>query len=166
LTYQLSTGNILPVATSARSRKRRRSDLDKAVIIEIARAADGLKRRFAALLEPYGLTLQQFNVLRILRGARPDALPTMEIAERMLEQTPGITGLLDRLEAKGLIERQRQAEDRRCVKCTISDAGLRLLAELEEPIAEADAAMVRGLDAAGSERLVELLRALRAAWSA
>jgi DNA-binding MarR family transcriptional regulator len=158
----------IPVTTTSRTggrAGRHTPELDKQAVSEIVRTTDGLRRRFAAILEPHGLTPQQFNVLRILRGARPDPLPTMEIAERMLEKTPGITGLLDRLEAKGLIERRRLSDDRRCVYGSITPAGLELLAELDEPVADGDAAAVRGLPAAELARLVDLLRELRAGWT-
>jgi DNA-binding MarR family transcriptional regulator len=129
----------------------------KAALIAVVRAADRLRRHFTAVLEPYGLTVQQYNVLRILRGARPDPLPTMEVAERMMERTPAITGLLDRLEAKGLIARERQRDDRRCVRCSITPAGLELLAELDAPIERADAAALAKLGAGDVERLTGLL---------
>jgi DNA-binding MarR family transcriptional regulator len=73
----------------------------------LMRTADVLRRRGAAVVEPRGITLQQYNVLRILRGAGEEGLPTLEVAARMVEQTPGITRLLDRLEVKGLVRRQR-----------------------------------------------------------
>ncbi len=77
------------------------------------RTADLARRRITTVIEPHGLTPQQFNVLRILRGAGPDGLPTLEVANRMIEQAPGITRLLDRLEAKELIKRHRCPKDRR-----------------------------------------------------
>jgi DNA-binding MarR family transcriptional regulator len=86
----------------------------------------------------------------------------MEIAERMFERAPGITGLLDRLEAKGLIERRRQEHDRRCVRCTISASGLELLAELDGPVADADREALAGLGPAEARRLVDLLGEIRA----
>src|SRR6202022_2294276 len=64
--------------------------------------AAAVKRRLAQVIEPYGITPQQYNVLRILRGAGPSGLPTLTIGERMIEQTPGTTRLVDRLERKGL----------------------------------------------------------------
>lgn len=130
--------------------------------LSVLRTADVLRRRFATVLEPRGLTGQQYNVLRILRGARPEALQTMEIAERMLEQTPGITRLLDRLEDKGLVERNRCPDDRRCVLCSITAAGLELLVELDEPIAEADDRALSALSPAQAKQLVELLERVRA----
>jgi DNA-binding MarR family transcriptional regulator len=132
----------------------------KAAVLGIIRAADVLRRRGAALFEPYGITLQQFNVLRILRGARPDGLCTLTIAERMIEQAPGITRLIDRLEAKQLVVRVRSVEDRRQVWCRITPAGLRLLARLDEPVAALDRQAVAALPRADQMRLAELLRAI------
>jgi len=132
----------------------------KAAVIGILHAADALRRRGAALLETFGITLQQFNVLRILRGARPDGLCTLTIAERMIEQAPGITRLIDRLEAKQLVVRVRSAEDRRQVWCRITPAGLRLLARLDEPVAALDRQAVAGLPRADQVRLAELLQAV------
>src|SRR6202008_362828 len=89
-------------------------------VLSLLRTADQLKRDFACLVEPHGLTLQQFNVLRILRGAGPKGLPPLDIAERMIEQAPGITRLLDRLEKKALVRRERCPEDRRQVLVAIT----------------------------------------------
>src|SRR6476469_10714438 len=98
------------------------------------RTADLLRRLIGAVVEPRGITAQQYNVMRILRGAGEQGLPTLEIAERMIEQTPGITRLIDRLEAKKLVARERCATDRRQVFCRITAAGLALLAKLDEPV--------------------------------
>jgi len=76
-------------------------------VLGLLRTADLVRRQAAALVEPHGITLQQFNVLRILRGAGDDGLPTLEVAVRMVEQTPGVTGCSNRLEAKELVRRQR-----------------------------------------------------------
>ena len=132
----------------------------KAAVLGIIRAADVLRRRGAALFAPYGITLQQYNVLRILRGARPDGLCTLTIAERMIEQAPGITRLIDRLEAKQLVVRVRSSEDRRQVWCRITPAGLRLLARLDEPVDTLDRQAVAGLARADQMRLAELLQAV------
>ena len=87
-------------------------------VVALLRTASLVRRRFEALMQDHGITFQQFNVLRILRGASKP-LPTMEISQRMIEQTPGTTRLLDRLEEKGLVERERCQEDRRQVLCAI-----------------------------------------------
>lgn len=125
--------------------------------------ADLLRRRLSAVVEPHGITLQQYNVLRILRGAAPDGLPTLEVAERMVEKAPGITRLVDRLEAAGLVSRQRSQSDRRQVFCTITPRGLDLLGALDAPIRAADESLAV-LPRADVERLVELLDALRERW--
>jgi len=129
----------------------------KAVVISVLRTADRMRRRGEALLAPHDITLQQFNVLRILRGARPDGLCTLAIAQRMIEQTPGITRLIDRLEKKGLVRRVRSEEDRRQVWCRITPAGERLLARLDDPVEEFDRAAVRALTPADQEQLTALL---------
>jgi DNA-binding MarR family transcriptional regulator len=129
----------------------------KAVVISILRSADRLRRQGEALLAPHDVTLQQFNVLRILRGARPDGLCTLAIAQRMIEQTPGITRLIDRLEKKGLVRRVRSEEDRRQVWCRITSAGERLLERLDDPVEEFDRTAVRGLSPADQDRLTGLL---------
>src|SRR5215470_7514740 len=97
------------------------------------RTADLVRRHATALIEPQGITLQQYNVLRILRGAGADGLPTLEVADRMIEQTPGVTRLLDRLEAKQLVRRQRCPKDRRQHLCWITPKGLALLRKLDAP---------------------------------
>ena len=106
--------------------------------VSLMRTADLMRRSVAAVVEPHGLTPQQYNVLRILRGAGQNGLPTLEIAERMIEQTPGITRLIDRLELKQLVSRERSLTDRRQVFCRITRQGLAMLARLDEPIVEAE----------------------------
>src|SRR5215467_11060808 len=99
--------------------------------VALLRTADVVKRRMAKVIEPAGITLQQYNVLRILRGSGEGGIATLEIARRMIEQTPGITRLLDRLENKRLVRRERCPSDRRQVLCWITDPGLKLLGELD-----------------------------------
>ena len=103
-------------------------------LLGILRTADHLRRRGGGLLAPYGISNQQYNVLRILRGAGKKGLPTLEIGSRLVEQAPGITRLLDRLEKKKLIRRRRCPEDRRQVLCWITVPGRDLLARLDAPI--------------------------------
>ena len=134
-------------------------------LLATLRTADLLRRALEDVIAPHGITGQQFNVLRILRGAAPDPLPTLEIGERMIEQTPGITRLLDRLEAKGLVSRARCASDRRQVHCRITQAGLDLLASLDGPVREAGEVAMRPIGRTGQRQLIALLERLRAASS-
>src|SRR5215469_18043012 len=132
-------------------------------MLGIYRTSDMLQRRFAQLVEPYGISLQQYNVLRILRGAGAEGMPTLDIAERMIEKTPGITRLLDKLEVKKLVRRQRCREDRRQVLCWITDAGLSLLAHLDGPATEAGVKVMATLTAPEVQNLIDLLDRIRAA---
>ena len=106
--------------------------------LALLRTADDSKRYISRVLEPAGVTLQQYNVLRILRGAGEEGLPTLTVAERMLERTPGVTRLIDRMERKNWVERSRCTEDRRRVWCKITRSGLSLLESLDRPVNEVD----------------------------
>ncbi len=129
--------------------------------IALLRTSDQLQRRLAATVEPRGITVQQYNVLRILRGAHPEPVPTLEIATRMIEQAPGITRLLDRLEVKKLIQRVRCKKDRRRVLCTISAPGLALLATLDRPMLETLTDCFATLPADKTRQFIRLLDDLR-----
>src|SRR5690349_21582673 len=95
-------------------------------LLGLLRTAALIKRRDARLVEAHGISPEQYNVLRILRGAGPEGLPVLDIAGRMIEPSPAITRLLDKLENKRLVQRVRCPEDRRQVLCTITTAGLDL----------------------------------------
>lgn len=131
--------------------------LDEATISAILRAADHLRRRYAPLLARHGVTLQQYNVLRILRGAGPAGLPTLTLVDRMIEQAPGITRLLARLVRKGWVRRRRDDDDQRVVICRITPAGRRLLRQLDGPVAAADRAAVTVLPRRRRAQVVALL---------
>lgn len=131
------------------------------VVVALLRTADLVRRTVGRALEPHDITIQQYNVLRILRGAGEQGLPTLEIAERMIEQAPGVTRLLDRLELKGLVRRQRCAQDRRQVLCWLTPAGLELVERLDEPVDSADAEAVAMLTPEEQERLLRMLDAIR-----
>lgn len=127
----------------------------------LLRAADAVKRSLALVIEPHGITPQQYNVMRILRGAGPDGLPTLTIGERMIEQTPGVTRLVDRLERKGLVVRKPCPNDRRRVFCRITEKGLELLMEMDEPVNRWDAKTVSVLPPADLDALISLLDRVR-----
>ena len=129
----------------------------------LLRTADAVKRSLAQVIEPHGITPQQYNVLRILRGAGPAGLPTLTIGERMVEQTPGVTRLVDRLERKGLVARTPCPKDRRRVFCRITEKGLELLTELDEPVNRWDAQAVSALAPADLASLIGLLDRVRSA---
>jgi DNA-binding MarR family transcriptional regulator len=129
--------------------------------LNLLRTADGIVRRVAETLRPYGLSPEQYNVLRILRGAGEEGLACREIGSRMVTQDPDITRLLDRLEARKLILRARERKDRRVVTTRIRPAGLRLLSKLERPLAALHRRLLGHLGVAALRRLIALLEAVR-----
>jgi len=102
--------------------------------LALARASGRLQDELAVLVRGEGLSPAAYNVLRILRGARPEGLCCGEISERMVQRVPDVTRLVDRLEARGLVTRRRGETDRRVVFVTIREAGLALLAGLDAPV--------------------------------
>ena len=125
--------------------------------VALLHTADLVRRSVAAVVEPHGITPQQYNVLRILRGAGTSGLPTLDIVERMVEQTPGITRLVDRLESKKLVIRERCATDRRQVFCRITKSGLDLLTHLDQPLRAAEDEALATLSSKQLGQLVALL---------
>src|ERR1700694_3567452 len=104
------------------------------VALNIVRTSDQLQIPFARLLREYGLTSPtQYNILRILRGeGKP--LPILEIASRTITVVPGITGLIDRLERAGFVNRLRCDKDRRVIYVALTDQAMTTLAALNEPL--------------------------------
>lgn len=132
---------------------------EEVTFLELCRTTDILSRRVSEVLRAEELSPNQYNVLRILRGA-PEGLPCGEIGSRMITRDPDITRLLDRLEKRGLIVRSREVRDRRRVMARIERAGLHLLARLEEPVREAHRSQLGHL---GQENLRKLNRLLEMA---
>lgn len=138
---------------------------EQEVYLNMEKTAEYLRRGVEELFRPYELSSTQYNVLRILRGAKLfehiEALPCGEIGQRMVTRDPDITRLLDRLEKRGFITRARQTDDRRVVKVQITDAGLELLAKLDEPIVQLHRQQLAHLGADQLQALNDLLEACR-----
>jgi DNA-binding MarR family transcriptional regulator len=131
--------------------------LEDRAFIGLQKAADALGQQAEQLLKGNGLTGAQYNVLRILRGAEPDGLACTEIADRMISHDPDMTRLLDRMEKRSLITRQRQKDDRRVVKTRINSAGLDLLKRLDQPVRELHRSQFRRIPAVRLKAFIELL---------
>lgn len=131
-------------------------------VLGLLRTADVVRRFIARSLEPYDVTPQQYNVLRILRGAGAEGLPTLTIGERMLEDSPGVTRLVDRLISKGLVSRARSTEDRRQVLCRVTPAGLDLLAQVDALVEGRNDEAVDMLTPDEQKELIRLLDRIRA----
>jgi MarR family transcriptional regulator, organic hydroperoxide resistance regulator len=130
--------------------------------IALLRTASVVSRTVARALEASGLSLAQYNALRIIRGAGPEGVPTLAVRDRMIEEGTTITRILDKLEAAELIRRTRSRPDRRLVRCVVTPGGLRLLAELDPRVNAADEAAMAGLGPAQVRQLLVLLDEVRA----
>src|ERR1700679_2458889 len=141
--------------------QRRQAHPEETAFLDLLRATRFVSRGPVAVLKQEDLSMAQYNVLRILRGA-PEGLPCGEIASRMITRDPDVTRLLDRLEKRALISRCRETKDRRTVMARISPEGLKLLAQLDGPVQAAHRKLLGHL---GRERLQALSGLLSAARS-
>ena len=134
---------------------------EQEAMLNILRTNDQFQNRFGRLFREYGLTPSQYNVLRILRGeGKP--MPCLEIADRMIQVVPAITGLIDRLERQELVRRERCTEDRRVVYIEITEKALGLLDEMDEPVQQLHRQLVGHLTRSELKELSRLLEKARA----
>ena len=131
--------------------------------LSILRTSDQLQIRFVRLFREHGLTPSQYNILRILRGeGKP--LPILEIASRTITVVPGITGLIDRLEQAGFVNRLRCEKDRRVIYVALTDHGITTLAALDEPLVALHSKVLGHLSQAELKDLIRLLEKAREPW--
>jgi len=135
--------------------------LEEEVTLSIARTAEFMMTAIAAVLKPSDLTVTQYNALRILRGAGPDGLMCGEVGERMVTKESDVTRLLDRLEARGLISRNRPPENRRVVMTTITKEGRELLDKLAPSVGECNERLSSALSSAEKRSLIAMLESIR-----
>jgi DNA-binding MarR family transcriptional regulator len=137
------------------------SSIEHQLFIQMQRLASTLAQQAAELLKTQGLSIAQYNVLRVLRGAAREGaeLACGEVADRLISKDPDMTRLLDRLENQGLVSRERSKEDRRVVTASITDKGLAVLAELDEPMAQLHQEQLGHLGEERSRKLLDLLDA-------
>jgi DNA-binding MarR family transcriptional regulator len=136
--------------------------LEDRTFVALLKASDSLASQADQLMKASGLTSAQYNVLRILRGAGPLGLPCNTIAERMISRDPDMTRLLDRMEKRELITRERQTEDRRVVKARITDEGMKLLKKMDGPIREFHKRQFAHMTSARLKTLMDLLKEVEA----
>jgi DNA-binding MarR family transcriptional regulator len=134
--------------------------LEEEVLLNLQRTADAVMRPVEAEIKSHGLSTTQYNVLRILRGAAESGRTCGEIADRLITRDPDITRLLDRMEKRSLIRRERQSSDRRVILTFISEEGLELLKRLDATL---PGTTQRVLSHMGERRLKELCKLLEQA---
>jgi DNA-binding MarR family transcriptional regulator len=150
------------MATLGQTRKGRRFDsLEQEAFLSLWRTYDRLRALEDELFARHGLTPQQYNTLRLLRSQHPEKIQTLDLAARLVSRAPDITRLLDKLERRGLIDRDRPADNRRIVHIRITPVGIALLDELQEPIRDCHARQLGHLPTSDLRNLINLLRAAR-----
>lgn len=141
-------------------KKRPFASSEQEATLSILRTSDQLEIRFARLLREHGLTPSQYNILRILRGeGRP--LPILEIASRTITVVPGITGLIDRLEQAGFVNRVRCEKDRRIIYVTLAEPATKILSALDEPLLALHRNLLGHLAQTELKELIRLLEKVR-----
>jgi DNA-binding MarR family transcriptional regulator len=144
------------------SQKARFDSLEQEVYLGLWRTYDRLRALEDELFAGFGLTAQQYNVLRLLRAEHRDALPTLELANRLISRAPDITRMLDKLEERKLVVRERKPENRRVVEIAITAAGRALLGEIDTPLRACHERQLGHLPTSELRKLSELLHAARA----
>jgi len=135
--------------------------IEEEALLNIVRTAEVIGKASASFLRDYDLSPTQYNVLRILRGAEPAGATCSQISERMINHDPDITRLLDRLESRGFIARDRSKEDRRVVVTRITTPGLELVSRIDRPLQAFHKAHVGKLDQPALISLITQLEQIR-----
>ena len=148
--------------TIAEEIKSRPMPPEQAAFLNVLRTSDLLTAELRALLKDRGITRQQYNVLRILRGAGPEGLPILEIGARMVTRVPDVTRLVDRMEIAQLVTRTRSDADRRVVRTTLTEEGRRIVDSLLVPVSDLHRRQLSHLTAEELGELSRLLEKVRA----
>ena len=152
----------MPSSTASQRRASRRFDsVEQEAYLHLWRTYDRLKALEDELFEPFKLSAQQYNTLRLLRSAARETLTVQGLASRLISRAPDMTRLLDRLEERGFIARTRRESNRRIVDVSITDAGRELLDELAEPVRRCHARQLGHLTPDQLRHLIQLLSAAR-----
>nr|WP_240490164.1 MarR family transcriptional regulator [Planctopirus hydrillae] len=143
-----------------RSRPLRFDSLTQEAYLQLWRTYDRMKAIEEEIFSQFELSAQQYNTLRLLRSVHPEGMATLQIADRLISRAPDITRLIDRLDDRGLVLRTRKPENRRVVEVALTDAGLQLLKDLEEPVRQCHE---RQLGHLAADELHELIRLMELA---
>ena len=135
--------------------------LQQEAFLSILRTASELSNAADKLLRQFDITQQQYNVLRILRGAGTEGLCRNEISARMVAAAPDMSRLLDRMAKSGWITRERAEDDRRQVSTSITDSGRKLLTIIEGPVREQTYRLLEGVKSTDLKMLLDVLAQIR-----
>jgi DNA-binding MarR family transcriptional regulator len=135
--------------------------LQQEAFLSVLRTASELSNAADKSLREFNITQQQYNVLRILRGAGTEGLCRNEISARMVAATPDMSRLLDRIEKSGWITRKRAEDDRRQVSTFITDSGKKLLTVIEDPVQKQIHRLFEGVKSTDLKMLLDVLAQIR-----
>jgi MarR family transcriptional regulator, organic hydroperoxide resistance regulator len=152
---------ITAVNLANEHRSMRFDSLEQEAYLSLWRTYDRLKEIEDALFAEFELSAQQYNALRLLKSVYPSAMQTLLLGQQLISRAPDMTRMLDRLESRGLIERERPPENRRVVEVRVSEAGLALCAVLADRVVECHAAQLGHLPPEKLDQLIELLALVR-----
>ncbi|WP_238397698.1 MarR family winged helix-turn-helix transcriptional regulator [Anatilimnocola aggregata] len=156
----MTTPQSMPPSSDKPAAKRFDSPEQEAYL-HLWRTYDRLKALEERLFQQYDLSPQQYNALRLLRAAQPDTIPTLALGARLISRAPDMTRLLDRLEERQLVERQRRPENRRVVEVGITATGIELLDKLDEQVRQCNHEQLGHLSKQSLAQLVALLAEAR-----
>ena len=142
-------------------KRNRFESLEEEACLNMLRTHDQYDNRFIRLFRGFNLTPSQYNVLRILRG-EGKAMPSLAVADRLVQVVPAITGLIDRLEKAKLVRRERSQADRRVVLVEITQPGLKVLASIDEPLCALRKKLIGHLTRNELKEIVRLMEKARA----
>jgi len=134
---------------------------EQEAFLSLWRTYDRLRLLEDELFGRYDLTAQQYNAMRLLRGSHPDKVPTHYIAARLVSRAPDITRMLDKLDDRGLVDRERLPSNRRVVHVGITPDGIGLLDELADEVRACHQRQLGHLSAGELRTLTQLLRKVR-----
>lgn len=135
--------------------------VEEEALLSIARTAALIEHAGSEAFKPFSLTSTQYNVLRILRGAGPEGLCRNEVGERLVTKVPDVTRLLDRMEAAGLVIRERGGQDRRFVATRITDKGLKLLEKIDRELPAIHGRLLGNVNQKRLRELIGILEEIR-----
>lgn len=134
--------------------------VEQEAMLALMRTTDLLENRLARLFREYGLTLSQYNVLRILRGeGKP--MPCLEVAERMIQVAPAITRVVDQLLKVKLITKTQSAEDRRVFEIELTPAAVKLLNKMDQPVLDLHASLLSSVTKSNLRSMIGILETVR-----
>ncbi|PQO25152.1 MarR family transcriptional regulator [Blastopirellula marina] len=150
-----------PQKPRTHTNSRKFDSLEQEVFLNLWRTYDRLKAFEEQVFGNAGLSAQQYNTLRLLKSVYPDSMPTLVLGSRLISRAPDMTRLLDKLEQRGLLSRERRPENRRVVEVTVTPPGLALLEELSSEVRECHRKQLGHLSPDALRQLASLLKEAR-----